>query len=273
MWSEAARDRAWLAARRLSAALTLSAAAALTLSAAAALTLSACGGGGGRPDLLVSAASSLKTAFTGYGQRFSPARSRFSFAGSDQLATQIEQGIRPDLFASANVSLPQDLFARGLVQRPTVFAANRLVIAVPAGSTRIWSLGDLARPGTRLAIGSPTVPVGSYTRKVLAGLGAGARPILANVRSTEPDVSGIVGKLVEGAVDAGFLYITDVRATHGKLRSVELPGWLRPRVAYAIAVVTGAPHPREASQFIAGLLSGPGQRSLRQAGFEPRPGR
>jgi molybdate transport system substrate-binding protein len=235
-----------------------------------------CGGDGGasagRPDLTVSAAASLTDAFTQYGRQFGAARARFSFAGSDELAAQIQQGVKPDVFASANTTLPDGLHAKGLVGRPVVFTANRLVIAVPAGSSRVHSLADLARPGTTIAMGSETVPIGAYTRKVLTGLPTGQRKaILANVRSNEPDVKGIVAKVTAKAVDAGFVYVTDVKATNGRARAVPLPERLQPRVAYAAAVVTGARHPAQARAFIDGLLHGAGRTDLRAAGFLPPP--
>jgi molybdate transport system substrate-binding protein len=243
---------------------------------AATAVASGCGSSGNseRPDLTVSAAASLKRAFTAYGQDFTPARVRLSFAGSDALAAQIQQGVRPDVYAAANTTLPAKLHARGLVDPPVVFAANRLVLAVPAGSNSVHSLADLRRPGVKLVIGSPTVPVGIYTRKVLSRLPAAqSRAILANVRSNEPDVEGIVAKLVAGAGDAGFVYITDVDGAGGKLRAIELPAAIRPRVAYGAAVVRGAPHPAQARAFIAGLLSGDGRQQLLRAGFEAPPGR
>jgi molybdate transport system substrate-binding protein len=230
------------------------------------------GGGGGTPELTVSAAASLKAAFTNYGARFSAAKARFSFAGSDQLAAQIEQGVRPDVYAAANTKLPNDLYEKGLVEKPTVFAGNELVLAVPANGTKVASLQDLAKDGVTIAIGAKDVPVGSYTRTVLAKMPAGRRAaVLANVRSEEPDVSGITGKLTQGAVDAGFLYISDVRATDGKLKAISLPDALEPRVAYGVAVVKGAKHPDQAKAFIAGLLDGAGAQALRRAGFEPPP--
>ena len=68
------------------------------------------------------------------------------------------------------------------------------------------------------------MPIGSYTRETLAKLPpAQEKAILANVRSNEPDVKGIVGKLTQGAADAGFVYVTDVNATNGKLKAIELP--------------------------------------------------
>jgi molybdate transport system substrate-binding protein len=239
------------------------------------LALAACGGdepGGGQPQLTVSAAASLKTAFTAYGKEFSAATARFSFAGSDELAAQIEQGVKPDVFAAANTKLPDALYAKGLVEKPVVFAGNRLVLAVPADGARIDALEDLERAGVTLAIGAEDVPIGAYTRTILDKLPAAQRKaILGNVRSEEPDVAGITGKLTQGAVDAGFLYASDVRATDDKLRAIELPDALQPTVAYGVAVVKGAKRPKEAEAFVAGLLDGAGADALQAAGFEPPP--
>ena len=250
----------------------------LAMLAAIALGAAACGGddgssgGGTTPPLTVSAAASLKTAFTEYGKQFQDADAKFSFAGSDELAAQIEQGVKPDVFAAANTKLPDALYDKGLVEKPTVFAGNRLVLAVPAEGSDVASLKDVERAGTTLAIGSESVPVGSYTRAVLAKLPESeSSKILTNVRSEEPDVAGIVGKLTQGAVDAGFVYISDVRATDGKLKAIELPESLQPSVAYGVAVVKGAKNEDAAKAFVDGLLDGDGKRALDAAGFEPPP--
>lgn len=223
-------------------------------------------------ELVVSAATSLKTALTTYGKGFRGARVRFSFAGSDMLAAQLRQGVRPDVFASANTKLPDELFAAGLVQQPRAFAGNRLVIAVPTDTSKIRSLDDLTKDGVTIAAGSKSVPVGAYTRRVLARLDpTQSKAILGKVRSAEPDVAGIVGKLTQGAVDAGFVYITDVEGTAGRLTAIELPAGLRPQVAYGVAVVKDAPNAVQAEIFVDGLLTGPGQKALQDAGFEPPP--
>ena len=86
-------------------------------------------------------------------------------------------------------------------------------------------------------------------------------------RSEEPDVSGIVGKVVEGAVEGGFTYVTDVEATHGTLRAIALPARVQPVVAYAAAVVKGSAHPALARSFVSGLLHGAGRNALLRAGF------
>ncbi len=222
------------------------------------------GDGGANPTLKVFAASSLKEAFTAYGG------AKFSFAGSDELAAQIREGIAPDVFASANTKYPDQLFRAGLVEKPVDFTANRLVLASPADGD-VRSLADAGRAGVKVAIGAKGVPVGDYTRDVLGQLGPEGAAILRNVRSEEPDVKGIVAKLTQSAADAGFVYITDVNATKGALRAIELPASAQPRVIYGVAVVKGTKHPDEAKAFIDGLLSGRGAQALRAAGFEPPP--
>ena len=249
------------------------------LAAAAALAALAAGCGsdddgrpGDRPRLTVSAAASLTGAFESYGARFAPATVRFNFAGSDELATQIRQGVKPDVYAAANTKLPDQLFREGLVEKPVRFAANRVVIAVPADSEEVSGLGDLGRDGVQLAIGAEGVPVGDYARDVVGRLpSAQRRPILANVRSEEPDVGGVVGKLTQGAADAGFLYVTDIEAAEGQVRAIELPRDLQPSVEYGVAVVREAKEAPAARKFVEDLLDGVGRDAMREAGFEPPP--
>ena len=194
---------------------------------------------------------------------------RYSFAGSDELAAQIRQGTRPGVYAAANAKLPDELFAQKLVERPVAFATNELVLATPKDSA-IRTLADLEPEDADLVVGERDVPIGSYTRDVLDRLPEAQRErILANVRSEELDVAGIVGKLTQGAADAGFVYATDVAGSGGRLRAIALPRSLQPVVIYKAAVVSGAKNPGDARQFVDGLRSGRGQDALREAGFGP----
>jgi molybdate transport system substrate-binding protein len=231
------------------------------------LVLAGCGGDDGEPRLVVSAGSSMSTALANCGPDFEGATVRLSFGGSDELAAQIRQGVKPDVYAAANTALPEELDADGLLSAPVEFATNELVIAVPSDSS-ISGLADLTRPGTQLAIGSESVPIGSYTRELLARLpGDAGESILANVRSNEPDVRGIVGKLAQGAADAGFVYATDVEAVGERLKAVPLPPALEPEVTYAAGVVEGAKQPELAREFVDGLREGGCADALTAAGF------
>lgn len=245
---------------------------ALAGTIALALAAAGCGGSGEdegqRPRLVVSAAASLKTALTSCTADFPGAQIRLSFAGSDELAAQIRRGVRPELFAAANTKLPETLEREGLVGRPVRFATNELVLAVPAQGGSVGSLEDLERPGVRLAVGSPSVPVGDYTRQVLSRLPSSqSERILANVRTSEPDVKGVVGKLVQQAVDAGFVYRSDVVASGGRLRAIALPDDLEPTVVYGAAVVTGAASPARAQRLLTDMVSGTCADELRRDGF------
>jgi molybdate transport system substrate-binding protein len=232
------------------------------------------GGGSGSTRLVVSAAASMKEALTACAPKFDKAENasvRQSFAGSDELAAQIRQGAKVDVYAAANTKLPDKLHAGKLLGTPVKFATNEFVLAVPKGS-KIHSIADLTKPGTKLVIGSASVPIGSYTRETLAKLPAGQeKAILANVRSNEPDVKGIVGKLTQGAADAGFVYVTDVNATNGKLTAIKLPKPLQAQVTYAAGVVTKSGQPDLAKKYVDGLTQANCADSLRKAGFGAAP--
>ena len=222
----------------------------------------------------MSAAASLKTGVHRLRQAVPDASARFSFAGSDELAAQIEQGVKPDVFAAANTKLPDELYAKGLVEKPTVFAGNRLVLAVPADGAEGRARSRTSRPkGVKLAIGAKDVPVGDLHAHGArqAARRSSARRSSPTCAPRSPTSAGITGKLTQGAVDAGFLYASDVRATDDKLKAIELPDELQPTVAYGVAVVKGAKHPKQAKAFIAGLLDGDGAQALEDAGFLPPP--
>jgi molybdate transport system substrate-binding protein len=241
---------------------------------AVALLAAGCGGdepaADERPRLIVSAAASLTDPLTACSREFEGADVRLSFGGSDELAAQIRQGVRPDVFAAANTRLPEELASEDLLETPVEFATNELVMALPPDEREIERVEDLAAPGVRLVIGAETVPVGSYTREVLGHVPAAVREqILANVRSEEPDVRGVVGKLTQGAADAGFVYLTDIT---GDLTAVELPPELQPTVAYGAGVVEGTEQQELAQRYLDGLTDGPCADALREEGFGPPPG-
>ena len=222
-----------------------------------------------RPRLVVSAAASLTDALTACSKDFAAADVRLSFGGSDELAAQIRQGVKPDVYAAANTRLPEELASEDLLDDPVEFATNELVIAIPGDEREIEQIADLAEPGVQIVMGAETVPVGAYAREVLDRLPAAERDaILANVRSEEPDVRGVVGKLTQGAADAGFVYLTDIT---GDLTGIELPPDLQPTVAYGAGVVAGASEPELAQEYLDGLTDGACADALREEGFGPPP--
>jgi molybdate transport system substrate-binding protein len=192
---------------------------------------------------------------------------RYSFAGSDQLAIQIQQGAPADVFAAASPKQPELLFRVGLLRKPFVFATNRLIVLVPRSNpAHIRSVYDLRREGVKIVIGDGTVPVGAYTRQILDALGITA-DVTRNVVSQETDVKGIVTKVALGEADAGFVYLTDAKPVASRIRSIALPIWAQPAIRYEVAVVKASSRPLAAKALVKKLLSKRGRLLLKQAGF------
>jgi molybdate transport system substrate-binding protein len=191
---------------------------------------------------------------------------KYSFAGSDTLAAQIRLGAPADVFASANTTLPASLFKSGLVEQPVVFTANKLVLITPKSNPAgIKTVFDLRKPGVKLVVGTPTVPIGSYTRTVLKNLALTS--VLSNVVSQETDVRSILAKVALGEADAGFVYVTDAKTVADKVNVISVPAWAQPPVRYALAIVESTKNHADAVAFINKVLSKAGQAKLRAAGF------
>ena len=232
----------------------------LVLAAATALAVPAATSAGG--GITVFAAASLTGVFPSIDRA-----PRYSFAGSDQLALQLQQGAPADVYAAAGPKYPELLYRQGLLRKPQTFATNRLVVLVPkANPARIRSVYDLRRRGVKVVIGDGSVPIGSYTRQILDTLGI-TSAVLANVVSQETDVKGIVAKVALGEADAGFVYVTDARPVAGRVKTVGLPAWAQPPIRYEIAVVRSTKRAAAARAFVARVLSKRGRLALRRAGF------
>jgi molybdate transport system substrate-binding protein len=196
---------------------------------------------------------------------------RYGFAGSDQLSFQIQQGAPADVFLAASPKYPELLYKQGLVQKPVQFATNTLVLIVPkANPAGIHTADDLIKPGVKIVIGDPSVPVGAYTRTVLTNLGISAA-VLRNVVSQETDVRSVLAKVALGEADAGFVYITDAKTVKGKVGVIAIRKSAQPHVVYEAAVVKSSPHLQAAYRFLTRLIRPAAQQTLERFGFGPRP--
>jgi molybdate transport system substrate-binding protein len=234
-------------------------------------------------SLTVYAAASLTEAFGELGGMFEhdhPGLTiRFNFAGSQQLASQLEQGAPADVFASADQRWMSVVKEKGLVSGETpVFARNRLVVIVPrTNPARIARLQDLARRGTKIVMAGEAVPAGKYSREALQNLAGTAgyppeydRRVVANVVSQEENVKGVVAKVQLGEADAGIVYRSDVTAPVARyVRVFEIPDSANVIASYPIALVSAAQNPEAARQFIALVVGDAGQRVLERHGLLP----
>jgi molybdate transport system substrate-binding protein len=213
--------------------------------------------------LTVYGASSLRDVFTQIDST-----PTYSFLGSNQLQLQIERGAPADVFASASPAEPQALFKEGRCTRPVTFATNKLVMIVPkANPAKIRSVYTLRSGGKRMSIGSPGVPIGSYTRTLLRRLGLSS-VLTKNTVSQEANVANIVSKVALGSADVGFAYVTDAKIASDRITEIQLPTYAQPPVRYGICqVVRSGVDKSGAAAFIAKVRSSRGRSLLKAAGF------
>jgi molybdate transport system substrate-binding protein len=233
--------------------------------------------------LQVFAAASLADAFGEIGRQLERQRPglkvRFNFAGSQQLAAQIEQGAAADVFASADERWMSYAREHDRVNgEPVIFARNRLVVIVPSTNpARIRRLQDIARGGVKLVLGADAVPVGRYARTVLGNLARDpafgpdfAPRALRNVVSEEENVKSVVGKVQLGEADAGIVYRSDVTAAVARyVHVLEIPAGANVLASYPIAALSGGRAPEAARAFVDRVLSPEGQAVLERRGLIP----
>jgi molybdate transport system substrate-binding protein len=194
---------------------------------------------------------------------------RYSFAGSNALRRQIEQGAPADVFAAANMLLPQRLYFEGLCSKPVPFTRNRLVVVVPSSNpAHLKNVFGLTRKGVKVIVAAKGVPVGTYTLAVLHNLHI-LRKVMRNVVSQETDVREVLAKVALGEADAGFVYRTDARVDAGKVKTIRIPRRAQPNVRYGACVVSHTHNRPAAKRYLRRLLSKRGQHLLRAAGFLP----
>jgi len=246
--------------------------------AVAALVLAACGGNdnassggssGSANEIKVFAAASLTAAFTELGQQYTSANGgtkvTFNFAGSQALATQIQQGAPADVFASADI--PNMDKVKDLVGTPQNFASNLLAIVVEKGNPRnVKTLDDLAGPDLKVVLAAEEVPAGEYAKQVLDQAGVSVTPV-----SQEDNVKAVVTKVSLGEADAGIVYVTDVTAGGGKVEGVDIPEDQNVTATYPIATVKASETQDKAQAFMDMVLSPEGQQVLKEFRFLPPP--
>jgi molybdate transport system substrate-binding protein len=219
-------------------------------------------------SLTVFAAASLQGSFTQIGKQFEAAHPgttvTFSFGPSSGLATQINNGAPASVFASAAVANMTQVVKAGHAASPSDFARNKMEVAVPPGNPAgVTSVDSLSKSSVKVALCQPQVPCGTTAAQVFKNAGISVKPV-----TLQPDVKSVLTQVELGEVDAGMVYVTDVRAAGPKVKGVAVPSGDNATTTYPIATVKGAGNQPAASAFVAYVLSPAGQKVLAAAGFE-----
>jgi molybdate transport system substrate-binding protein len=219
-------------------------------------------------ELTVSAAASLTDVFPviadAFTKRFPDTVIKFNFAGSSTVMNQVIAGAPVDVVATASEPTMQIGVDSNLVLRPLFFARNSMTIAVPAGNpANIKSLADLQRSGLLLGVCDPVVPCGASAAELFTKNKLNVTPV-----TRELDVRSLLGKVISGDLDAGIVYITDVKAAGSKVEFVEIPVKENVMTTYPIAVVTDTENTELSYRFVNFVrFSTTSQAILRAFGF------
>ncbi|HTZ44281.1 MAG TPA: molybdate ABC transporter substrate-binding protein [Jatrophihabitans sp.] len=216
----------------------------------------------------VLAAASLTEAFGTLASQFEAAHPgatvKLSFGASSALAQQIIAGAPADVFASAATKNMQQVITAGGASSSSNFVANVMEIAVPPKNpAHVGQLSDLARPGVKVALCQAQVPCGATARAVFDKAGMKVTPV-----TEEADVKSTLSKVETGEVDAGVVYVTDVRSAGSKVTGVPIPASVNASTEYPIATLSKAANAAGAQAFVAYVLSPAGRAVLAADGFE-----
>lgn len=218
--------------------------------------------------LVVSAAASLSDVFPkiaeAFTRRYPGTTVTLNFGGSATLVTQVLSGAPVDVLATASQSSMSQAINSGAVNRPFIFAKNTMAIAMPPDNpARISSLADLSRPGVLVGLCDQAVPCGTAAADLLSRNNVSVTPV-----TRELDVRALLAKVVSGDLDAGIVYVTDVRAVGNKVSSVSIPAAANVTTTYPIATVVRRPNLALATAFVNYVrFSRSAQGLLRAYGF------
>lgn len=243
----------------------------------ASLVLLAAGQVAVAETITVSAAVSLKDAFTEIAQKFEAGnpgdKVELNFAASGTLLQQIQKGAPVDVFASADENTMDKAEQARLVVEGTrqTFVRNTLVLIQPTrvkNAARLDSLQALQGGDVqRIAIGNPeSVPVGRYTKGALEA--AGQWDALQPKFILAQNVRQALDYVARAEVDAGFVYGTDAVLMSDKVKVAYVVP-VEKTVSYPIAVMTTGAQQETARRFVALVASALGQEVLKRYGFTP----
>ena len=220
-------------------------------------------------DITVFAAASLKESLDENVRTFaakSGRQVRVSYAASNALARQIENGAPADLFLSADEEWMDYVAQRNLLAQGTRrdLVVNTLVLVAPADRTLSLRIAPnfplaAALKGGRLALANPdTVPIGKYAKAALTSLGVWSEVEKTLTRSENVRASLVL--VARGETPLGIVYATDAKA-EPKVKVLDsFAASLHPPVVYPGAVVAGRLNP--ATLALIDYLGGPEARAV-----------
>lgn len=209
-------------------------------------------------EVNLAAAASLKNVYDEklipmFEQKYPGVKVTPTYASSGDLKTQIENGLKADVFMSAANKQMNGLAEEGLVDNSTnlQFLENKVVLIVPADSnSTISSFKDLKDANGTIAIGDPeSVPAGQYGKEVLNS--TGIWDDVQSKLSLGTSVTAVLNQVAEGSADYGIVYSTDAKSNDGvKVVCEASNDTLKTPVIYPVALLKNSTDSEAAQAFM-----------------------
>ena len=219
------------------------------------------------PTLNVLAASSTRVINEKLTQRAGqlepPMNLSFDNGGSSDLVSKLREGAPADLLLTASKKTMDQAVEDGTVTKPKVLATNVMVMVVPKGNPgNIHSIEDLQNED-RFVICDPQVPCGDISSQIIEENNLDVKPA-----SQEQQVADVLGKVVSGEANAGWVYSTDATAAGDNVEVIEIPDADKFANQILGAISAEAEHPEEA-QKVLDLLADDFDKAWEEYGFNP----
>jgi molybdate transport system substrate-binding protein len=227
-------------------------------------------------DVTVFAAASLKNALDDVAAAYKAETGKsvlISYAGSNALAKQIEEGAPADIFFSADLAWMDYLEERILIRKDTrqTLLGNEIVLVAPADSSATITLGPgadvaaLLGADGRLAMANvDSVPAGKYGKAALEALGIW--PSVAERVVQAENVRAALAFVATGEAPLGIVYETDANS-EPKVKSIAaFPADSHPPIVYPVAITAASTNP-DAQAFFDFMRSDKARPAYEEQGF------
>lgn len=222
-------------------------------------------------DLTVFAAASLKTALDEIAGQWEEAHDdkvTISYAGSSQLARQIQAGAPADLFISAAENWMDELENSDSIDPESRInlLGNRLVLigARNAALTEIATLPDALQDGKLAMALIDSVPAGQYGKEALTNLGLWDQ-VSSQVAQAD-NVRAALSLVALGEAPYGIVYASDAMAEPAVTVIATFPPDSHRPIIYPAAVLN-ASQSKDAGAFLESLRQEPARSILEAQGF------
>lgn len=225
-------------------------------------------------EILIAVAANAQPAVEEIARAFeaqSNVKVTLSAGATGLLQRQATEGAPFDIFISADMTTPEALGAKGIIDAATVapYADGVLVLWQPAGDgPRLSVLADLARPefdGLRLAIANPEhAPYGRAAKQTLENLGLWQK-LEPNIVYGE-NVGQVLQFAKTGNVGAALLPLSLIRAETAGVIAIDES--LYDPIRQGLGIMTRTQHRAAAEAFIVYLRGPAGVAIMQRYGYK-----